>query len=517
MVVKIQSVQDIKNEFLARCGGQHVLEMYPKVQAQNFEDPYVVEGLEAVIGSDVHQNFGFVFEQFMDITSTLISNSYKTYKSESQISEDFSGTIQAMSPTPQLSQGLVLYQYTNSVIPYLAHMFDMKGSNRAFAYFMKLVAKNSVGDVTANDLLASPKTISKQATSFLGTKYGPTEVDVTVAGQVDYVINLPYAPVAPQTLVITIDGVTGSFQDLTTGTVDGMAYLTPVGGDLGSCHADLNTGEVTIALSTAPLANGVSIKATFNRDAQTEAAATTNIAEVSLELENVPLVAEDFSVKTNINIQQEALYRAIFGGDWNQTADDMLGAIYNKEIGNRILKDLNAAIPAASAFTRDLTAQSQEALFSLKAATYSISNIDVKIANASGNQISAATTYAISQDVKPVLEGLDKFTAYESFDESQMGGPALVGTYRNRPVVASPTTTVLPSGTVLGLHKSKKQAFLAPAVFGNFMLPVIRNIYNYDNSAAQNKQLISMAAEKIVAENLVAKATFTGIGDLIGS
>ena len=75
---------------------------------------------------------------------------------------------------------------------------------------------------------------------------------------------------------------------------------------------------------------------------------------------------------------------------------------------------------------------------------------------------------------------------------------------------------VLANGDVIGIYKSKNKDFLTPYVWGTFILPIIRDIYDQDNLAVNRKQLIASAAGEVVAERLAALYNLTDINELLG-
>ncbi len=519
--MKFTNVKQIQEEFMSRSNGSFV-KHYEDVRFEDIERHG--ETLQAVLeGSDYNKLQGFGFGDVMSMVANLNSSTPESYlrnfsaQPGNSIQEAFGSTTQAMSPTPIVNQGLTMYKYVNTVLPYIANIFDMKGSDRAYAYYYKFVADKTIGDVTAGDLLASPKELGKQTKNYVSTRV--TEiVGATAIGDTTYTIALPFAPVQPQTLVITIDSLDGSLQDVTTGTTDGIAYLLSVGGNLGTATVNLNTGTVDLVLATTP--TGVSnIRATFLRDTETAEADTTNLARITPVLETVNLRAEYFSVKAKATIHQEALYKSIFGRNWNEDLDDMLGSLYNREIANKAVADLKGQIGSGSIFTHDLTSATNTGdnrLFNAKFIEYPLNKLNSLITKASGNHVSRATTQIVNQDFLPILRGHDKFVEIDEISEETMGGMALVGTVNKTPVIATPDNTILTAGEVIALHKSKRQSFLCPIVVGNYIEPTIRQVFDTNNLAINNKQLFAGNAVQTVAPALASKAVFTGIDTILG-
>ena len=86
-------------------------------------------------------------------------------------------------------------------------------------------------------------------------------------GAAEFTATLAHVP-QPGTLIISIDGHTGFFQDFQAEKAkDGIAILTPVAENLGSATFDYNTKELNIVLAEAAAA-----EAAENAEAATEEA-----------------------------------------------------------------------------------------------------------------------------------------------------------------------------------------------------------------------------------------------------
>ena len=117
----------------------------------------------------------------------------------------------------------------------------------------------------------------------------------------------------------------------------------------------------------------------------------------------------------------------------------------------------------------------------------------------------------------PLLEHLPKFKGIET-GENYMGGMALAGTYDGIPVIQAyePILSGAESGAqMVGVYKSKEREFLSAAVVGQFILPVVRDIYDQNNLATNRKQLIASAATETVVPNLSASLIVTGINTIL--
>lgn len=515
--MKFTNIEQVQNEFMNQSNGSSKLAK-SNVRYQDISEH--AESLEYLLNTEYNTISGYTFSEVMEALSHVTSNTTVDYLNDckmnkSCINESFLGTTQAQAQFPVLNKGLVLYMYEKSVLPYLAHVFDLKG-NRGLAYYMNLTATNSVGDVHANDIIASPKVLSKQTTNFVSTKINNLAVETTISGQDTYTFPIAPAPIQPQSLIITVDGVSGHLQDLSN-DVSGIVFMTNIDGKVGDATVDLNTGIVTLVLAVAPAQSGLNIRATFNRDVQTEQGGISNQARVAPKLESVQLEAEDFSVFTETNLQQQRLAQVIFGTDWNEEVDNMLGMVYNKEIANKVTADISSQIPTASLFSYDITPNANTGdnrLFNTSYFGVVLRKLNTMISKASGlTGLSKLSCLITNMDLIPVLESQPKFVSVDA-GENYMGGMALVGTYDGIPVLAA-YEPILASGEIIGLFKSQKQAFLAPAVFGEFITPVIRDVFDYNNLAINRKQLIASAASKVVAPTLASKITVTGL-DTIG-
>ena len=192
-----------------------------------------------------------------------------------------------------------------------------------------------------------------------------------------------------------------------------------------------------------------------------------------------------------------------------------MAALYNKEVANKIVAEIKAAIPDESVKTHPLnkTTGGNNDLFNVQFISVVLGKLGALITAAAGlgnNQLSAIV---INIDVLPILRALPKFTAANADFEETMGGMFLAGLYDGMPVIVG-FDPIVTSGEVIGIYKGKKD-FLTPYCWGTFILPIIRDIYDTENLAVNRKQLIASAAGTVVAERLAAKITITGIEDVL--
>jgi hypothetical protein len=498
--------------------------------------------VERLLDTDYNKVSGFSFSEIMEAVS-LVAENYssadyvnavrrdsKAVKLDESLGREISGednfwacnealntatTAQAPYPVPSIA--LTTYQYEKAVLPYLCHQFDLKG-NRGLVYYQKINAENSKGNINAGDLLGSPKEMGKQPLAFVGTKnVDKYEVGSLASGTTNYTATLPGAPLQAGSLIINIDGVAGFFKDFAQeGNPDEVA-LYSVGGNLGTAVVKLSTGELTIDLATAPATSTGKIYATYCRDIETIDGGKANMARAQVSLESKQLEAEDFSVFTETSIYQEALSKAIFGLDWNSQVDEALAALYNKEVANKIVAEIKAAIPAESVFTKSLATATggNNELFNVQFMAVVMGKLGQLITAASGIGNNKLAALVINIEVLPIMRALPKFTAANADFEEVMGGMYLAGLYDGMPVIVG-YDPILTSGEVIGIYKSKNKDFLTPYCWGTFILPIIRDIFDQDNLAVNRKQLIASAAGAVVAERLAAKLTITDIDDVIG-
>lgn len=534
MATKFNTVSDVQKAFKIRSNGSDQIQSHAGVRYSDIEKhSHIVERL---LETDYNKISGFSFSQLMEAISLVATNynsaeyanAYRQDRQAIQVSESlasaeseyfamneaFEGTTISQTAFPVPAVSLVTYQYEKSVIPFLCHQFDLHG-NRGLVYFQNIKATNGKGNVAAGDLLGSAKELGKQNVGFVGTRIINESLGTTASGTTAYTLAL--ANVAqPGSIVITVEGADGYFMDLATadarkGTPVDMLC---VNGALGTATIDYDSKEVKINFTEAPTA-GKAIKATYNRDVEETAA---NIAKIDVSLESKQLVAENFSVFTETNLYQEALSRAVFGLDWNGIVDDALAALYNKEIANKIVTEIKGKMIADNIKTHDISANINEGgnnrLFNTQFIAVVLGKLKQLIQKASGLTMNRVSAIAIHTDVLPIMEALPKFTAAVNMAEDTMGGMALVGMYDGIPVVVG-YEPVLATGEVVGIFKSATRDFLTPYVFGTFVLPVIRDVYDQDNLATNRKQLIASAAGEVVAERLASKLTITGIDAII--
>ena len=538
-MAKFNNLEQVKKEFLLRSNGGEKL----KFHETRFSDlDKFAPIVERLLDTDYNKVSGFSFSELMEAVS-LVSDNYSSadyanavrrdpqaVKLDESIGREIEGennfwaisealnpatTAQAPYPVPSIA--LTTYQYEKAVIPYLCHQFDLKG-NRGLVYYQKITAENAKGNIQAGDLLGSPKEMGKQPVDFVGTKnVEKEEIGTLATGEADVTATLEYFPIQPGSVVINVEGMQGYFKDFAQEGNPEVAAFYAIGGDLGKATINYKTGEVQIELSTAATESGGKVYATYARDIETIDGGKANMARAQVSLESKQLEAEDFSVFTETSIYQEALSKAIFGLDWNTQVDEALAALYNKEVANKIVAEIKAAIPAESIKSHPInkTTGGNNDLFNVQFISVVLGNLGKLITAASGIGNNKLSALVINIDVLPIMRALPKFVASNADFEEVMGGMYLAGLYDGMPVIVG-YDPIVTEGEVIGIYKSKNKDFLTPYCWGTFILPIIRDIFDQDNLAVNRKQLIASAAGAVVAERLAAKITITDIPSILG-
>ena len=541
-MAKFNNLEQVKKEFLLRSNGGEKIKLHQTRYSDLDKYAPIVERL---LDTDYNRVSGFSFTELMEAVS-MVSENYSSADYARQIrndkmavkldesigrqvegennfwaiSEALDTATTAQAPYPVPSIALTTYQYEKSVLPYLCHQFDLKG-NRGLVYYQKITAENTKGNIKEGDLLGSPKEMSKQPLDFVGTKIiEKEEVDTLTTGDADASGTLKYHPIQPGSVVITIEGKEGYFKAFKDFAQEGnpkKVALYPIGGNLGKATVDYETGEVEIELAEPPTASGGKVFASYRRDIETIEGGKANMARAQVSLESKQLEAEDFSVFTETSIYQEALSKAIFGLDWNSQVDEALAALYNKEVANKIVAEIKGEIPTESIATHSINkiTGGNNDLFNTQFISVVLGKLGAMITQASGIGNNKLSALVINIDVLPIMRALPKFTASNADFEEVMGGMYLAGLYDGMPVIVG-YEPVLGKGEVIGLYKSKSKDFLTPYVWGTFILPIIRDIFDQDNLAVNRKQLIASAAGAVVAERLAGMYKITDIDSLLG-
>lgn len=549
-MAQFKTVEDVKQAFLVRSNGSDAISNHAGIRYSDIEKhAHIVERL---LDTDYNHVSGFTFSEIMEAISTVatnynspeyvnqarqgagaiqVSESMASTSSEYYaLNEAFDGTTISQAPYPVPAVSLVTYQYEKSVIPFLAHQFDLKG-NRGMIYFQKIEAKNAKGNIKAQDLLGKADEMPKHNVAFVGTRavnYAPDDSSnwpAVATGTTQYTLKTG-VKLQPGSVTVMLPTTKGTLVDiaLVDAKEAGDHQMLCVGGDFATGTVNYETGDIKVTLkeATGDL-NGLKFIANFARDI--EEVDTTNMAEIEVELVSKQLVAENFSVKTHTNLYQEALAKAVFGIQWNTVVDDALSALYNKEIANKITSEIRAKIIAANKATHDISngikadasttaLGGNNALFNVQFISVVMGKLKKLIQTATGLALTRLTTLVVNVDVLPILEALPKYKQAENQFEDNMGGMVLIGTYDGIPVLCG-YEPIVESGEIIGIFKSKKQDFLTPYAFGTFVLPVLRDIYDQNNLAVNRKQLIASAAGEVVAERLSAQMTITGIDEII--
>ena len=557
MATKFKTVEDVKKAFRTVAAGADTLPRHGGFRYGDIDKHSAV--LEEILDSDYNKVSGFsrseIFEAVSHLQTQFGTNAYlsdcranRVPVSESlyegvtlsecednyySVCEAFEATTAQQAPYPVPSISFVTYRYEKTVLPFLCHLFDLRG-NRGLVYFQKITAVNSLGTIEKGDELGRAGRMPAQPNAFATTHIVNEEIGELNDGVAEYEFELKFVP-HPGTLIVTLDGHTGYFQDFQAEKAqDNKGILTPVGEALGFATVEYPTeaeqaagkkAKVKINLAAAGAA-GLKVRADYNRDVETHQGGVERQARFTMSVEAEHIVTENISVFTETNLYQEALSRAIFGLDWNDEVDRAMAMIYNKEMANKVITEIRDRIPATNLLSHDITSTlalpggtatgtGDNKIFNVQFLAIVMGALNKVINKASGIDARRFTTFVVNIDVLPIFEGMDKYTQTTVDQEDQMGGMFLAGTYDGIPVVAG-YDPIIPEGEVIGLFKSKSQDFLTPYVLGTFMDPVIRDIYDQDNLSINKKQMIATIGGKNIAPQLTGKLTITGINDLLG-
>ena len=548
-MAKFETVKDVQKAFLMRSGGSDVLENHRGFRYGDIEKLAPV--VEELLKTDYNKYVGYGFSEVMEAishfqqafgTRTYI-NDFNAGGNSDKVSESlyrdvdlsacednffstceaFEGTTAQQAPYPVPSLSFVMYRYEKSVLPFLTHLFDLRG-NRGLIYFQKITSVDAMGAVAEKDELGNPRQYVKQPDAYATTKINNEALGTLATGEADFEATLKFKP-QPGSLFINIDGEEGWFQDIQEAQAHkgNIAILTSINGNLGYATFDYETKKLNITLANAATAEA-KVRATYNREIELKEAGvdeTRRIPRFTMSVEAEQVITENVSVQTETNIYQEALARAIFGLDWNAEVDKAMGMIYNKEMANKVLREINEVIPAKNLVQHDITAMlspnggGDNKLFNVQFMSVVFSVLRKKINQASGIPLKKFTTFVININLLPIFEALPKFTVSTANDEDQMGGMFLAGMYDGIPVVCA-YDDILGEGECIALYKGQSQEFLTPHVLGIFMDPVVRDVFDQNNLAINRKQLMSTIGTKCIAQNLSAKLTVENIDDLLG-
>ena len=557
MATKFKTVEDVKKAFRTVAAGADTLPRHGGFRYGDIDKHSAV--LEEILDSDYNKISGFsrseIFEAVSHLQTQFGTNAYlsdcranRVPVSESlyegvnlsdcednyySVCEAFEATTAQQAPYPVPSISFVTYRYEKTVLPFLCHLFDLRG-NRGLVYFQKITAVNSLGTIEKGDELGRAGRMPAQPNAFATTHIVNEEIGELNDGVAEYEFELKFVP-HPGTLIVTLDGHTGYFQDFQAEKAqDNKGILTPVGEALGFATVEYPTeaeqaagkkAKVKINLAVAGAA-GLKVRADYNRDVETHQGGVERQARFTMSVEAEHIVTENISIFTETNLYQEALSRAIFGLDWNDEVDRAMAMIYNKEMANKVITEIREKIPATNLLTHDITSTlalpggtatgtGDNKIFNVQFLAIVMGALNKVINKSSGIDARRFTTFVVNIDVLPIFEGMAKYTQTTVDQEDQMGGMFLAGTYDGIPVVAG-YDPIIPEGEVIGLFKSKSQDFLTPYVLGTFMDPVIRDIYDQDNLAINKKQMIATIGGKNMAPQLTGKLTIAGINDLLG-
>jgi len=429
------------------------------------------------------------------------------------LNEDFNGTAQGVAPTPRLNAGVVTSTY-QSILPFIASIHEMSSPTEK-VYYTKFISDKTLGDITKNDVLQSPKDVAKQSSQFASGRVFGYALGTTTAGDGTYTVTAGNAPIVPGTLVVRIAGQTGFFYHENNGGNAEAVVLTPTVATLGAAVANLRTGVISIDLTTAPAGNGLAITADYARDLETSDA-SANVPEVSLSIDAVDLKATVMSVAINSTFALEQMLNATYGLSASPMLEKTLGDLANRDITNNIIKGIDNGLGVASKFNYDMATGTgtDNRLFNAKMIPYVIENIMARISAASGQNANKLSTLVAEQSLRPIFAGADSFKGIDGANIVS-NGACLMGKINNIPIVLMPDSQILGEGQAMGLLKAEDQ-LLAPAIVGDYAKPYIATIPNFDNLNRRKHQLLAMVAPTVVAPNLAAKATFVNYENIGG-
>lgn len=544
-MTKFNTVEDVKRAFRSHSNGSDILENHGGFRYGDIDKfaPIVNDLLK----SDYNKTSGFsnseIFEAVSYLQTQLGTKGYLTDCKKNGLKVDenmythenlsekpdnffgycheaFEGTTAQQAPYPVPSIAFVTYRYEKSVLPFLCHLFDLKG-NRGLIYFQKVKSTNAFGTINKDDVLGDPYNFPAQPVGYAGTKVINEEVGELEKDEAEVTAKLKYVP-QPGTLIVNIDGHTGWFQDVQAQAAKkGEVVLMAVNENLGTAVFNYDDQTLTINLVDAPTVEGLKARATYNRDVETVEGGKERTADLTMDVISKHLIAENIQITTQCNIYQEHLSRAIFGLDWSDELDRMLGMVYNKEMANKVVSEIRAKIPAANIVEHDITAtlnttgNGDNKLFNTQFLAVVLGVLKKRIVKSSGIQVNRFSTLVVNVDLLPIFEALPKYTASTASHEDQMGGMFLAGLYDGIPVVCA-FEPIVAEGEIIGLYKAQTQDFLTPYVLGTFMDPVVREVYLHDNIAINKKQLMATIGGECIAETLSAKLTVKNVDKLLG-
>ena len=183
-MAKFQTVEDVKKAFLMRSGGSDVLENHRGFRYGDIEKLAPV--VESFLKTDYNNIIGYNFSEVMEAishfqqafgTRTYI-NDFNAGGNSDKVSESlyrdvdlsacednffstceaFEGTTAQQAPYPVPSLSFVMYRYEKSVLPFLTHLFDLRG-NRGLIYFQKFTSVDEMGTIKAKDELGNPRMV----------------------------------------------------------------------------------------------------------------------------------------------------------------------------------------------------------------------------------------------------------------------------------------------------------------------------------------------------------------------
>lgn len=440
-------------------------------------------------------------------------DSWRDY--QSQFEDD--GNVSALGQLPKLALDVLAMQYGVSPLNVICSVQPLD-EVQGIVYFRELIAQNTRGNVNAGDKLFQALGLpdvytqgylgANTVANFVvnGSGIGPTTV--SLGGSQDHM-----SPIDPQQCYISGTTAFNTHADLANW---GTMQADPDTG-IFSCNRKVNgtvygilgtvnfaTGSVTYEFNVAPSATYINLTATY----QVLQEAGTDLSKATMKLVTKPVVANWYSLKETMGMQEQYVLRKRFGMNGNDIMAEDLMMLMNMELMNQVVTILQANVPSNAVNTWARQSASGVGYFEHKMTIEdAITDTGRFITKNSGK--GTPNVWVAGLQVCAILETLPKFK--KLFDDVSFG-PHVYGTYNGTTVVRVPYDGLFDDDLMIGLYKGSNP-FDAPLAYCPYMPIVLTNEAPYGYNPLQTQRAVAnYSGFATMNTNLLCKLTVDETG-----
>lgn len=408
------------------------------------------------------------------------------------------GNLGLLGKIPQIAYDVITVAYGTSVIPFIASVQPIEEES-GHVYFKQVRAETVRGGITSvPTTIIDPRTGLVTPRSYASNVVTSEAGATTADGTLQYSFSADYPPVRPQTLTITVDGLTVTAQDL-----NGLGVLTGVG---LSGTITYSNGAIVLNFASNP---GVGHVIRLNYQYSFEQA--DDLPRIGTYFDSTSIIAQVYALKGTIGMLQSYGMRKRFGlVAEDELAKDLVAEI-NAEIGADLISMLYAAALGMGGGQTDsdfitwpktppATGQYISYFEHVNTFKFYIADSEAVInGNAQRGTITTMIAGRNAASVMSTLPGFNKLT------DGNTLGAHVFGTLDGIMIIRVNEQAVLDKNKVICLWKGTSP-FEAPAVYAPFMpLVVTSTLPAGKNPIGQQRAAAVWAGLKVLVPQFITR------------